>query len=483
MEPVAAMMIRDTIVRLRDGVVRTYGRLNTPQKFFLPLFFVAGLVFVFAVPPFQNPDEPMHFYRGYQVAKGQVFSTSNGAELYGGDIPLSMRELVVKSEIGHNYDYDYRFFLDYGELLRYGYGGEKVFEGFPNTAIYSPLAYIPSALAHGVVGLFNGPLLVALYLGRLLSMLMVLLAFMLALQVIPFGKWIVFAVGLIPMTVASASGINADGMTLSMSLLFIAITFFITFRKKAVSKWWFGLLFGLMASLALVKQAHIALLPLALLIPILNSRYRKKEVYISMAGAFIIALAVFMVWFKATDQIVINFVPSIQPDLQKAFIFQAPTGFIKALLSTYLTNYGNGTFIGLFGNFGWLTATLPTLFIVISTLVLYFAVQAREKDEQRLTSLPVKQVRFFRVWCVAVFMAVLLMISAALYVYWTPYKEKFIMGIQGRYFLPILPLLLIPFIGKLKPGQQSIKRIVVIGSCVVLLSAIYTIFWRFYIIP
>lgn len=483
MEPVVGMMIRDKIKNVKRSAGRVYGRLNTPQKLFLPLFLIAGLAFVFVVPPFQNPDEPMHFYRGYQVAKGHVFSTPNEVELYGGDIPLSMRELVVKSEIEHNYDYEHRFFLDYGQLLGYGYGGDKVFEGFPNTAIYSPLAYLPSAFAHGVVGLFNGPLLVALYLGRLLSLLVVLVIFMAALRIIPFGKWIVFAVGLVPMTVASAASISADSMTLSLSLLLIATTFFIAFRKKVVSRWWFGLLFALMISMALVKQAHIALLPLVLLIPILNSRYRKKEVYIAMAVAFVVAAALFLVWLKKTDQIVINFVPSIQPGLQKAYMFQAPHEFISALISTYLTNYGNGTFIGLFGNFGWLTATLPTLFIVVSTLVIYFAVQAREKDEQRLDTLPAQQLRFFRVWCVAVFMAVLLMISAALYVYWTPYKETYIMGIQGRYFLPILPLLLVPFIGKLKPRQESIKRIVVIGSSIVLLSAIHTLFWRFYIIP
>lgn len=475
-------MIRDKIKSWKKGIGRAYGRLNGPQKLFLPLFLVAGLVFVFVVPPFQNPDEPMHFYRGYQVAKGHVFSTPDTAGLYGGDIPLSMRELVVKSEIEHNYDYEHRFFLNYGELFGYGYGGEKVFEGFPNTAIYSPLAYLPSALAHGLVGIFDGPLLVALYLARILSVLIALIAFMIVLRIIPFGKWIVFSVGLLPMTVASAASISADSMTLSLSMLFIATTFYIAFNKKSVSRWWWGVLFALTISMGLVKQAHIALVPLILLIPVLNTRYRNRQFYISMAGAIVGALALFLLWFKKTDQIVINFVPSIQPGLQKTYMFQEPFDFLAALLTTYLTNYGNGTFIGLFGNFGWLTATLPTLFIIVSALMLYFAVQAREKDEVRVDVLPVKQTRLFKLWCVGVFMAVLVMISAALYVYWTPYREKFIMGIQGRYFLPILPLLLIPFIGKLKPRQSSIKRIVVIGSSVVLLSAIHTLFWRFYII-
>ena len=221
MEPDSRDMIRDRRKRLIWGVARLYGRLNMPQRLFLPLFLFAGLVFVFAVPPFQNPDEPMHFYRGYQVAQGHVFSTADDVELYGGDIPASMRELVLKSEIEHQYDYGYRFFLNYDELMSYGYGGEKVFEGFPNTAIYSPLAYLPSALAHGIVGLFDGPLLVALYLARLLSLVATLFAFMAALRIIPFGKWIVFAVGLVPMALvlilAPAYYANGDYKTPSQA--------------------------------------------------------------------------------------------------------------------------------------------------------------------------------------------------------------------------------------------------------------------------
>lgn len=474
--------MKSRVFRIINWIRGHIDQMSFVQKLFASLFTVAGLIFVFAVPPFQNPDEPMHFYRSYQVATGHVFSTSNESQLYGGEIPLSMRELVIESEIEHSYEYEHRFFLNYDALMRYEYDGEKVFEGFPNTAIYSPLAYIPSALAHGIVMLFDGPLLAALYLGRILSLLATLAVFLCVMRIIPFGKWMIFTIGLLPMTVASAVSISADAMTLSLSLLMIAVTLFITFHKKVVSKWWFILLISLMVSVSLVKQAHLALLPIVLLIPLLNKKYRERKFYIMFGAAFLASFALFFVWFKKTDQIVINFTPSIQPDLQKLHVLQHPIDFIGAILTTYLTNYGNGTVISMFGNFGWLTATLPTLFIIMSALMLYFGVQARDKGEVNLTTLLSRQRMILKVGCGMVFAAVLIMISAALYAYWTPYKEKFIMGVQGRYFLPILPLLLIPFIGGLKPRQRSIKKIIIFGSIAVLISAIYSVFWRFYII-
>lgn len=452
------------------------------ERLFAVFFTIAGLAFVFIVPPFQNPDEPMHFYRSYQLTKGHLSAYKEG-ELYGGEIPVSMRAMVVKAGIEHNYDFNYRFDSNYKDLLQYHYGGEKVFEGFPNTAIYTPLAYLPAMVAHAVTALFNGPLLVAMYLGRLFSMGVVLLAVIVALRTMPFAKWLIFAVMLLPMAVASSASVSADAMTMAVSVLLIAVTLRIAFSGKIVSRYWLIFLIGLAVCIGLVKQAHVALLPILFMIPLFNKAYRTRKMYWLFGITFAAALLLFAVWYLKTDQIVINFHPLVDPVSQKAYILHKPWMFVWAMLQTFFTTHGNGILISLFGNFGWLTAQLPVLFIAISTLALYWSTRVSGSDEKILTELSPRYKKWLNLYSIGLFLLVVTLISVALYLYWTPYKHSFIMGIQGRYFIPMLPLLLLPFVASHRKSSKFAQQRVAIATLTVLIAGVVTTYARFYIPP
>lgn len=455
---------------------------NGVEWTFVAIFIAAGAAFALLVPPFQNPDEHMHYFRSYQLANGQIFSKSNGAQ-YGGDIPVTVHKMVYKSEIQHNFDYGYRFHLNYNELFQYKYGGEKQFEAFPNSAIYSPLAYIPSIFAHWIVSIINGPAIITIYLARISSLLIVATAMFFAIRIIPFGKWVLFAVGLLPMAVASSVSMSADAMTVATSVLLIATTLRIAFGKEKVSYKWLLPLFILVITMSLVKQAHVALLPIIFTIPIFNKNYRTRNIYLLFASIFAIAIMFFVGWYLKTDQITINFDPSIQPIAQKAYILHEPLRFIKVLFVTFFTNYANGFVIGLFGNFGWLTAQMPILFIIFSTLVLYWSTKTIGRSEYKYLPTGKTATLRFNVAMATIFLVVTTMISVALYIYWTPVKNSFIMGIQGRYFIPILPLLLLPFVRRTAENQQTLIRLVTIGTIIILLFGILTMTGRFYGIP
>ncbi|MDB5160585.1 MAG: hypothetical protein JWO99_848 [Candidatus Saccharibacteria bacterium] len=474
------MNMRGLLKKTKKQSILFYKKYGSLTRVFGLLFLLVGLAFVFIVPPFQNPDEPMHFYRSYQIASGQVSSVPNDDQVYGGDIPVSFRKFVADSGIEHNYDYGYRFHLDYLSLLKYKYDGAKVFEGFPNTAIYSPLAYVPSTVAHVVVKTFNGPLLVALYLGRILSLLFVFIAFVLAIKLIPVGKWILVVVGLLPMTIASAASVSSDAMTIGVSVLFIAVVMNVAFLKQRPKVFLLIIFVALTLLLAFIKQAHIALLLFIVLIPFLNPYFRRKKPLIALICLSVLTVICFLVWYKHISPIVINFDPLVQPGLQKSFVLHHPVHFVTILLHTYFDNYANGIFIGLFGNFGWLTATMPVPFMIFSAFIIYFAVTLKDKAELRtLATLTKKQLLAFRLTLWGVFFAVVLLISTALYLYWTPYTQAFIIGIQGRYLLALLPLLLIPFVGMGK-GKQGIKKsTLVICITIVLIAAVYILKERF----
>ena len=452
------------------------------RMIFASLFLLAGVFFVFVTPPFQNPDEPMHFYRSYQLAKSNLFSESNSNNEYGGQIPLAMRSLVVDSGIEHYSDPSYKFHLSVHKLLSYRYGGEKVFVHFPSTAIYSPVAYVPSIVAHQVTALVHAPMLVALYLARIFSLLVVLLAFLFALKYSPLGRYIFFAVGLLPMTIASAASVSADAMTLAISVVFTAAVLRISLHDKKMYVKWLILISFLALCVGLVKQAQIALLPLLILPILINKHYRNKRAYIWIAVTLLVSLVVFFLWYSKVSSIILNTNPLIQPDLQRAFIIVNPFEFILVpFLNTYFTSYPSRFIIDLFGNFGWLTTPMPALFVLISAFTLYFSIGLRGSGDIALKHYSTRTKLILRVLLVGLFVATTTVISIALYIYWTPYKLPYIEGIQGRYFIPILPLLLIPFVGIPNKRQTYSKYLLTACIFVVLVVAGVTIYSRFYI--
>ena len=67
-----------------------------PIKIFLVLALLFGTLFVLITPPFQGPDEPVHFYRATQIANVNFIpDVQNG--VVGGDTDNGYIRLVRES--------------------------------------------------------------------------------------------------------------------------------------------------------------------------------------------------------------------------------------------------------------------------------------------------------------------------------------------------------------------------------------------------
>ena len=69
------------------------------EKVFLCLAIVFGICISIITPPFQVPDEIVHFDRAYQISKGEIFETKLNNTV-GGYIPLSIMQLEVNVSPG-----------------------------------------------------------------------------------------------------------------------------------------------------------------------------------------------------------------------------------------------------------------------------------------------------------------------------------------------------------------------------------------------
>ncbi len=114
---------------------------------FLLEAFVVGLILCATVPPFGGLDEPWHWFRTLQVARGVAFAPRLGPNNWGGSIDL------------HDVDFAYWFAQRFGAqqpILKQdaravsralnAKPAENSVIGFPSTASFSPIAYLPAAV-------------------------------------------------------------------------------------------------------------------------------------------------------------------------------------------------------------------------------------------------------------------------------------------------------------------------------------------------
>jgi FtsH-binding integral membrane protein len=94
---------------------------------------------------------------------------------------------------------------------------------------------------------------------------------------------------------------------------------------------------------------------------------------------------------------------------------------------------------------------------------------------------PAELTRGWRCWAALLILAVIFGIAAAMYLAGSPLGAPMVEGIQGRYFLPLVPLLcLFGLRGRVSPGSYPSKLAIVLmlGANVAVLGAIGVAYYR-----
>ncbi|HLO32425.1 MAG TPA: DUF2142 domain-containing protein, partial [Anaerolineales bacterium] len=278
------------------------------------------------------------------------------------------------------------------------------------------------------------PALPVFYACRFASLLSYMLLVWLAIRLIPFGKWILLVLAVTPMALYQAATISPDAISNGIGFLFVAGCLqagqFKEIRWKEA-----GYLIILIALLFLAK---LNLLPLILLpfLLILPSRFTGKGIYFFLLSMTAILLLVEvggwnMIASRHSDPLLAN---EANPAAQLSFILGHPIAFIQTLLKDLLT-HGWIYFQGWINGYGYYYWTPPLSISLFFLLSLAFAL---------LIDAPVEQVnQRYRILFIFLFVASYLATVVSLYVSFTPVGLDQVLGVQGRYFIPlVLPLFL-----------------------------------------
>ncbi len=413
---------------------------------------VFGLLFLVLLPPMQGPDESNQFLRVYQISQGNIVSDYVGHSQ--GGIATSLQ--TFDHNVGGNLpsgivDFTFDAFgripqhsdakttrADLHRLAQYRTGHNTKAAAFGNTAAYSPIAYLPQVFAVLVGRLFQATPLVLMYLIRLASLVAGVALVALAVRLMPFGKLPLAVVALLPMTVGQLSVISADGMTIAVAFLAVAVVLRYAFQGQAIQHKEMVLICGLFALLGFIKPSLLPLGFIGLLL-LCNPRIgRRTTLLVTVASVMATAVCALAWNALVKDQVILGFhmsYPSNNYAAQLSFILHEPWRYVRVLGNTFFTSNLNYVPTSFIGYFGWADTPLPLFAVVAGFMLVGFSFLISVQWEK------VRLPAWGRWLLLGAFVGVALLTATYMYLFCDAPRDPFIVGIQGRYFTPAMALL------------------------------------------
>ena len=454
--------------------------LHNVHILFVIIAIPAVVLFLSVLPPAWGLDEQVHTARSYQVSSGHWYPDKLAGEgRFGGDIPVSLERALTHGHVTSNAVNRGASFLDRKDdpnpaltqsINSKAITGPLVTYDFGPTGPYSPVPYLPSAAGIGLGRIFDFSVGDTLLFARLFQalFLIAIVAFTLWLLRASRIKWLVFTVALLPSVVYQAVTINADAYTIAASLLFTAVIYRLFTSKATINRRWLYLL-GL-SSLALVftKPSYVLLLALVPFIPRARFGSKKRSLVWKTAVlllAFLLLLITSIKGLSYGDSILLYrdaaTAASISLTDQIIYILTHPVEFLKVLLVS-MVRFAENWSSSVIGLLGYNTISTPYPFMVIAYISMFFAALYSKLITKKIA------------WLIlGVTLVASLSIIVLLYGTFNSVGAHLVEGVQGRYFIPLLPLMLIA-IGRLLPFEvKSSDKAVALTHSLVSVAVLY----------
>jgi uncharacterized membrane protein len=413
------------------------------------ILLIFGLPMIVLIPLGAGYDEEDHFLRTWELSSFAFLPGEMSPQQM--KYPTIFRDLAYRQEANSGI-IDSSFWQRYARTPLYEHGSVR--RELKTKSVYSPPLLLPQALAMHVGRSTGMPVLPVLYACRAAGLLSYLILVWLALRWIPFGKWILLVLAVSPMALFQATTITPDAISNGIGFLFIAGTLKVAEKKE------FGwreyrilalLLFLLF--LAKVNLIVLILLPFLLIPP---GRFTQRRIYILLLGTtallFLVEVAGWnLVATKYSDALLAN---NANAGEQLRYILDHPLVFPTILLKdpfinglTYLQGWING-----YGYFFWTPPQIVSIFFLLGLGTVLLIDSTRENVNRK-----------YRIVFILVFVTAYLVTAVPLYLTFTTVGLNQLLGMQGRYFVPLalLPVLTLASVLAVKKFTISSNWIII----------------------
>jgi uncharacterized membrane protein len=408
-----------------------HGRLHGAEIYLLAVLIISGTIACFLLPISGGYDEEQHLMRVWEMSDYTFLPN----EKLGNELPFPRvywemsyrRESIVRAVPPD-------FWKKYGNL---SLDAHDYIYNINTRSVYSPPLLLPQALVMRFLGRSRQwPALTVYYICRLAGLLTYILLTLLAVRLIPYGKWILAILATSPVAILQAATITPDTISNGIALLFIAGSLATAVKKELGRRELISLsLLFLVLFWGKVNIAPLALLPFLIIKP---SQYKMRYGYYIV---LIISIALFLIevagWNLFAYSRYHDALAGANPSAQIKFIFANPFRFSAILTNNIWMNRIDylRAWIAIYGLDYW-PVPIWTFYLYGAGLLTGLFIKGDNAPEKRT-----------RMGLVIVYIAGYLGTIVSLYLSYTPAGSELVQGVQGRYFAGIMPLLFLALAG------------------------------------
>ena len=434
---------------------------------FVAITMVFGTLLAILTPAFTGYDEPYHYVRAWQLSNLQVHSVqyrdANGQKDLGAYFPATLYVTMFDALLDGYYTsarpncHGPSAGCAFGDLNAAAPHGPNTLIGFPSAAVYPPVPYIPSAAAIRVSRWLGLSTLVTLWLARFAGLAAYVLLVGFALVRIPRWRGVLAVVALTPVCIFQAAMVSADGLTIALALLSIAMAMRLATPRPGLSATRALVEVGLLAAaLGLSKPPYIVFL--LLFVPAVI-RHRQALLGRLLPVVMLPGVALFVWWSRYTQSVwlppattsgrtgaIFGFgLAGSDESKQLKFVERHPLHFLNATATTIVRTWTALLHDAVAQVSGWLST--PVALAVVIALLTYAALAlavAAAAMSARTNDGDPRWARVLEtVTDVVVAFGTFLALFLLAYTGWNPVGGPRVDAFQGRYLVPVLALLAI----------------------------------------
>ena len=433
-------------------IMRKNSKLDV-ERFFLVTVIPLSIVYFIFMQPWNVPDSGAHFLASYRVSNlllgingdREWFARTCDAFYYNGISWWTERKPDIDGV------------ASMVEGLRASTGDTTIADLIPHEIkmeYYSVINWLPQGIGLAIGRLLGLSSTLAVILARLFILAAYILGCLRAIRNTPVGKSLFAALALLPVSVMMSSSFSYDAMVIIVSLNFVAI--FLKLRSEVTRASIIEAVIWAFLLGSIKGGCGLFLLPLMLLLI-------KKDRKSVLATVGIIASALFSVLLfdklLPSDEL-FQFGEENSGNMMTQFAFDNPTQYLRMVIRTFFM-YSDHFVEEAFGMYLSYLESVFLLVTVFGSVLAAFVFATFEKDKLELRHSD--RVAF------AVIFVLSLLITPAMLLSYTPSGSGVIYGIQGRYFFPVIILILMAVtkfgLHKSREGADEKVRTAAINAC------------------
>ena len=403
------------------------------------------------------------FIEYFGIAQGEIISPKVENETIS-ELPKSIEDVInVNSE---NKKREHKKYYDIKEMANIEMDKDDKTQITQLAGNYNAISYLPQVIGVKIGMIFNLNPYYSAMLGRIFGFITTISIFAFGIYKLPNHKLFATIVLLSPVVLSYAASISADNMTLACIFMLISYIMHFIQTKKKIKIYEYVILSILAGVVAILKTAYLPIIGILLLIPV-ECFKNKKHKWIIIILLLIFGIALSLLWMKICN---INVTEGNQ-ETTNAWIYSKPLVYLTVLFRTTAQNiysFAENMFAGYYLCHNQVNpySIVPLSYIII-TICAFF----KDKYKENISI-------WQKIIVTGIIFVVYALICTAMYIYNTEYKASVIIGVQGRYLLPILMLVI--FFGNCKKVEIKENRLVNIA--LIANYAVYlTMFTKFFI--